>query len=111
MKKVLFPIMLTALLTLLAGCSGLGRPLLDAAGAGGGAALAHSLSNGDLGITTAGAAGGALLSEGGQALVSGSQRKSFNAGYQKGQSDAVKTWYQQLRAAQRPSTDPASSAP
>lgn len=98
MKKLALTL---TLVPLLAGCSGLGRPLLDAAGAGGGGALAHTLSNGDLGITAAGAAGGALLSEGGQALVSGSQQKSYNSGYQQGQSEAVKSWYQQLEAGQR----------
>src|SRR5437016_9756641 len=47
----------------LAGCAST-RPILDVAAAGGGAAIANELSDGDPAITAAGAAGGVLLSEG-----------------------------------------------
>ncbi len=96
-------LLITALISpLLAGCSSLARPALDAAGAAGGAGLGYTISNGNILATAGGAAGGALLSEGAQALISSKNQRSYKAGYQKGQSDAVKTWYHQLQDKQRP---------
>jgi hypothetical protein len=103
MKKAILTILIAPLL---AGCSGLSHAMIDTGAAAGGGYLGNTLSHGDPLITAASAAGGALLAEGGQALVSSSQRKSFKAGYEKGQSDAVKTWYHQLQDRQRLPQDP-----
>ncbi len=74
------------------GCSTT-RPIMDVVGAGGGAALANELSNGDPAITAAGAAGGVLLSEGLHYAAKKQSDKAFVSGYEKGRSDAVKQQY------------------
>jgi hypothetical protein len=89
------------ILPLLTGCAGLGRPLIDAVGGAGGAGVGYVLSDGDPWITGAGAAGGVILAEGAQALARSAQRRSYRTGYEKGRSDAVKTWYYQLQDQQR----------
>ena len=76
----------------LAGCSTT-RPIMDVVAAGGGAALANELSNGDPAITAAGAAGGVLLSEGLHYAAKKQSEKAFVSGYEKGRSDAVKQQY------------------
>jgi hypothetical protein len=76
----------------LVGC-GTTRPILDVAAAGGGAALANELSDGNPVITAAGAAGGVILSEGLQYAARKQSDKSFVTGYEKGRSDAVKQQY------------------
>lgn len=98
MNKLLFLLLVVALNT---GCSGVGRGLIDAGGAAGGAYLGHSLGDGGVGATVAGAAGGALLAEGAQGLVKTGQKKSYQQGYQQGQSDAAKQRYWQLQDQQR----------
>ncbi|HOB98773.1 MAG TPA: hypothetical protein PKM43_08515 [Verrucomicrobiota bacterium] len=99
-------ILITLLVPLIVGCGGLGRPLLDGTAGGGAAILGHTLSDGNPLITGASAFGGVALAEGAQALVSSGQKKAFNSGYQKGQSDAVKLWYHELRNSQRLPTKP-----
>ena len=93
--------LLLSLLTLTTGCSGVGRGLIDAGGAAGGAYIGNTLGHGDIGATVAGAAGGALLSEGAQSLVRSGKKKSFEEGYKQGQSDSVKQQYWRLQEAQR----------
>jgi hypothetical protein len=88
MKLFLF-IPLSLLLT---GCAA-SRTLSGAALAGGGAALAHELSNGDPLITAAGAAGGFLVSEGVHLAARKHAEKAYQSGYEKGRSDAVKQQY------------------
>ena len=81
-----------ALVALLTGCAAT-RPISDLALGAGGAALAGEFSHGNPAITAAGAAGGVLVSEG---LHYASQKQadaSYNTGYQKGRSDAVKQQY------------------
>ena len=56
---------------------------------------------GDPLFTTIGAGGGALLSEALQAGSNASARKSYDAGYEKGRSDAAKQQYQALNERQR----------
>jgi hypothetical protein len=77
---------------LVAGCAAV-RPVTDMAAGAGGGALANQLSNGNPGITAAGAAGGVLLSEGGFYLAGKQATNAYNAGYDKGRSDAVKQQY------------------
>lgn len=86
---------------LLAGCAST-RPIMDVAAAGGGAALAHELSDGDPAITAAGAAGGVLLSEGLHYVARKQAEKAYRTGYEKGRSDAVKQQYWLLINQQRP---------
>lgn len=69
------------------------RPVTDIALAGGGAALANNLSNGDPAITAAGAAGGVLIGEGINYASQKQAEKAAAAGYEKGRSDAVKQQY------------------
>ncbi len=77
---------------LLTGCS-IVRPASDIAAGAGGGALANQLSDGNVGITAAGAAGGVLLSEGAYYLAGLQATNAFIAGYDKGRSDAVKQQY------------------
>ncbi len=85
---------------LLSGCAA-SRPFVDVAAAGGGAAVANELSNGDPAITAAGAAGGVLLSEGAYYLSKRQSDKAYTTGYEKGRSDAVKQQYWLLIQEQR----------
>jgi len=75
-----------------AGCAAV-RPVTDMAAGAGGGYIADKLSNGNPGITAAGAAGGVLLSEGGFYLAGKQASNAYNAGYDKGRSDAVKQQY------------------
>jgi len=77
---------------LFAGCAAT-RPISDAAFGAGGAVIAHELSDGDPGMTAAGAAGGVLLSEGLHYAASKEAEKAYRNGYDKGRSDAVKQQY------------------
>ena len=61
----------------------------------------QALKKGDPLFTTIGAGGGALLSEALQAGSNASARKSYDAGYEKGRSDAAKQQYQALNERQR----------
>ena len=88
--KTILTISLAALL--LAGCAST-RPIADVAAAGGGAAIAHELSDGDPAITAAGAAGGVLLSEGLHYAARKQSEKVYRTGYEKGRSDASKQQY------------------
>lgn len=59
----------------------------------GGAYLGYELSDGNPIATTAGAAGGVLLSEGMHYLAKKETTKAYASGYDKGKSDAVKQQY------------------
>ena len=69
------------------------RPVTDMAMGAGGGALANKFSDGNLGLTAAGAAGGVLLSEGAFYLSGKASDKAYATGYEKGRSDAVKQQY------------------
>lgn len=77
---------------LLCGCAAT-RPISDAAMGAGGGALAAQFSNGNPGITAAGAAGGVLVSEGLHYAAGKEAQTAYNNGYDKGRSDAVKQQY------------------
>src|SRR5882724_404327 len=79
-------------LSLLIGCAAT-RTLSDAGLGAGGAALAHELSDGNPIATAAGAAGGVLVSEGLHYAARKQADKAYQAGYDKGRSDAVKQQY------------------
>jgi hypothetical protein len=76
----------------LIGCAAT-RPVSDVAMGAGGAALAHELSDGNVAITAAGAAGGVLLSEGLHYASKKQSERAYVNGYEKGRSDAVKQQY------------------
>jgi hypothetical protein len=78
--------------TLLTGCAAT-RTISDVGLGAGGAALAGTLSHGNVVATAAGAAGGVLVSEAGQALAKSETQKAYVSGYDKGRSDAVKQQY------------------
>lgn len=77
---------------LFCGCAAT-RPISDAAMGAGGGALAAQFSNGNPGITAAGAAGGVLVSEGLHYAAGKQADTAYNKGYDKGRSDAVKQQY------------------
>ena len=90
--KILLLIVISIVPLLLTGCA-LTRPLTDAALGAGGGALASKFSDGNLGITAAGAAGGVLLGEGLFYASSRQSAKAYTTGYELGRSDAVKQQY------------------
>ena len=98
----------TLLLSLLAGalltsCAGVSptRIVSNTLGAAGGALIGSKLSNDDPLITAAAAGGGALLSESLQAGSNASANRSYDAGYDKGRSDAAKRQFPTLNDQQR----------
>lgn len=70
---------------LFTGCAMM-RPASDIAAGAGGGALANQLSDGNVGLTAAGAAGGVLLSGGAFYLAGLQATNAFIAGYEKGRS-------------------------
>lgn len=85
----LVPVLIVALTS---GCAAT-RPIGDAVLGAGGAYLGNELSDGNPIATTAGAAGGVLLSEGLHYLAGKEAQKAYATGYDKGKSDAVKQQY------------------
>ena len=87
--KTLFCVLVVGLF---AGCAAT-RPISDTALGAGGAYLGNKLSGGDPLATAAGAAGGVILSEGLHFAAKKQSDKAYDAGYDKGKSDAVKQQY------------------
>lgn len=85
-------LLLTLVAGLFAGCAAT-RPISDVALGAGGAYLGHELSNGDPLATTAGAAGGVIVSETLHYAAKKQAEKAYATGYDKGKSDAVKQQY------------------
>ena len=90
MKAMIYLLFLIPLL--MCGCAAT-RPISDVGFGAGGGALADYLSNGDPGITAAGAAGGVIVSEGLHYAAKSESEKAYVNGYEKGRSDAVKQQY------------------
>lgn len=107
--KNMFPIqfiLLAVVISLFAGCAA-SRPVGDAALGAGGAYAGYELSGGSPVGAVAGAAGGVLVSEGAQYVARKEQSKSYQTGYEKGRSDAVKQQYWlQVNQQKTPPTDP-----
>ena len=78
---------------LFTGCAAVTRPITDVALGAGGAALGGVLSKGNPAAIAGGAAGGVLLGEGLHYANSKQNDKSYQDGYDKGRSDAVKQQY------------------
>lgn len=88
-----------------AGCAAV-RPTSDMAAGASGGYIADQLSNGNPAITAAGAAGGVVLSEGVQYAVRREESNSYDTGYEKGRSDAVKQQYWIMVHLQQQTTTP-----
>lgn len=105
-SKIMILVFIPAAVLLLSGCAA-SRPITDTALGAGGAYAGYELSGGSPVGAVAGAAGGVLLSEGGQYLARKEQSKSYQTGYEKGRSDAVKQQYWlQVKQQQTPPVDP-----
>ncbi len=93
MKILLQFIPLAGVVCLFTGCAALTRPVTDVALGAGGAALGGELSHNNPYAIAGGAAGGALLGEGLHYANSRQNDQSYQTGYDKGRSDAVKQQY------------------
>ena len=94
MKKLFIQfIPLACVVCLFTGCAALTRTTTDVALGAGGAAIGGVLSKGNPVAIVGGAAGGALLGEGLHAANSKQNDESYQTGYDKGRSDAVKQQY------------------
>ena len=95
MKKWRFEILaLLALPLVLAGCStGAGGVASDVGLAGAGGVLGYKLSDGNAGVTAAGAAAGYVVSKVAQAEYKSAAQKAEKAGYDRAMNQAVKQQY------------------
>ncbi len=103
LNKLLF---LLSAVFFVCGCSGIGRGLVDAGGAAGGAYIGNSLGGGSAVATAAGAAGGVLVAEGAQGLYRSRREEAYRRGYQAGRANATKQRYWDLQEQQRYPIDP-----
>jgi hypothetical protein len=85
--------LLACVVCLFTGCAAVTRPVTDVALGAGGAALGGELSHNNPIAIAGGAAGGVLLGEGLHYATSKQTDKSYQDGYDKGRSDAVKQQY------------------
>jgi hypothetical protein len=93
MKKSLLIIPLACAACLFTGCAALTRTTTDVALGAGGAAIGGVLSKGNPVAVVGGAAGGVLLGEGLHYANGKLNDQSYQTGYDKGRSDAVKQQY------------------
>jgi hypothetical protein len=84
---------LACVVCLFTGCAALTRTTTDVALGAGGAAIGGVLSKGNPVAIVGGAAGGVLLGEGLHYANSKQNDQSYQTGYDKGRSDAVKQQY------------------
>jgi len=105
MKKsihtILLLIPLACVVCLFTGCAAVTRPVTDVALGAGGAALGGELSHNNPAAIAGGAAGGVLLGETLHYANSRQNDQSYQTGYDKGRSDAVKQQYWIYVAQQR----------
>ena len=93
MKKSLLLIPLASVVCLFTGCAALTRTSTDVGLGAGGAAIGGVLSKGNPLAIVGGAAGGVLLGEGLHYANGKLNEQSYQTGYDKGRSDAVKQQY------------------
>jgi hypothetical protein len=93
MKKSLLIIPLACAVCLFTGCAAVTRTATDVGLGAGGAALGGVLSKGNPAAVAGGAVGGVVLGEGLHYANSKQNDKSYQTGYDKGRSDAVKQQY------------------
>lgn len=94
----------------LSGCSTAGGMASDIGLAGAGGALAYELSDGDIGVTAAGAAGGYLVSQVAQAQVKKAIKNAEQRGYDRAMNQAVKQQYWIIQNQQRSYEDRCESS-
>ncbi len=92
-KSLVQSILLAGLASLFTGCAAVTRTVTDVGLGAGGAALGGVLSKGNPYAVVGGAAGGVLLGEGLHAANAKLNGQSYQTGYDKGRSDAVKQQY------------------
>ncbi len=85
----------------LSGCSTAGGMASDIGLAGAGGTLAYELSDGDIGVTAAGAAGGYLVSKLAQSQVKKAINEAEQRGYDRAMNQAVKQQYWIIQNQQR----------
>jgi hypothetical protein len=85
----------------LTGCSTAGGMASDIGLAGAGGALAYELSDGDIGVTAAGATGGYLISKLAQSQVKKAISEAEQRGYDRAMNQAVKQQYWIIQNQQR----------
>ncbi|MFA6960375.1 MAG: hypothetical protein WC205_06480 [Opitutaceae bacterium] len=85
----------------LTGCSTAGGMASDIGLAGAGGALAYELSDGDIGVTAAGAAGGYLVSKLAQSQMKKAINEAEQRGYDRAMNQAVKQQYWIIQNQQR----------
>ncbi len=93
MKKSLLIIPLACAACLFTGCAAVTRTATDVGLGAGGAALGGVLSKGNPAAVAGGAVGGVVLGEGLHDANSKQNDQSYQTGYDKGRSDAVKQQY------------------
>jgi len=93
MKTLLRFIPLAGVVCLFTGCAAVTRTATDVGLGAGGAAIGGVLSKGNPVAIAGGAAGGVLLGEGLHYANGKQNDKSYQTGYDKGRSDAVKQQY------------------
>jgi hypothetical protein len=94
MKKLFIQILsLGCVACIFTGCAAVTRTATDVGLGAGGAAIGGALSKGNPYAIVGGAAGGVLLGEGLHAANSKLNSQSYQTGYDKGRSDAVKQQY------------------
>jgi hypothetical protein len=93
MKRSLLLIPLASVVCLFTGCAALTRTSTDVGLGAGGAAIGGVLSRGNPLAIVGGAAGGVLLGEGLHYANGKLNEQSYQTGYDKGRSDAVKQQY------------------
>jgi hypothetical protein len=86
----------------LSGCGTAGGMASDIGLAGAGGVLGHELSDGDMGVTAAGAVGGYLVSKVAQNQVGKAVRNAEQRGYERAMNQAVKQQYWIIQNQQRP---------
>ena len=104
MKKILIILPLACAASLFTGCAAVTRTATDVGLGAGGAALGGALSHNNPVAIVGGAAGGALVGEGVHLANNRLNGQSYQTGYDKGRSDAVKQQYWLFVALQQAKT-------
>ncbi len=93
------------LLVGLTGCEAAQHTAIDAAGAGGGAAIGYAIDKKNPYGAAIGGGAGLLVGEAANYGISSQKKTQYLEGYNKGRSDEVKTLYWAQRAAHQPTEE------
>jgi len=100
-RRLVLVVAIVAVAAGLSGCSTAGGMASDIGLAGTGGALAYELSDGDIGVTAAGATGGYLVSNLAQSQVKKAINEAEQRGYDRAMNQAVKQQYWIIQNQQR----------